>query len=123
MNRPRAGLLLQSLVYVASGVNHFVHTTVYVGIMPDHYSDPRLLVQLSGIAEIAGGVGLLLPATRRVAAGGLAAMLVVFLDVHLYMVRHPERFPGVPRWVLWARVPLQFGLIAWAGWYAQKRQR
>lgn len=117
MRRIQVGLFLQSLLYVASGINHFVHTPFYVHIMPDHYSDPAMWVQGTGVAEIAGGLGLLVPKTRRVAAGGLAALLIVFFDVHIFMLQHPERFPEAPRWLLWARIPLQFVLIGWAGKY------
>lgn len=87
--------------------------------MPDHYSHPDALIALSGLAEILGGVGLLFPATRRTSAVGIALMLLVFLDVHQFMLRHPERFPEVPEWALWARLPLQFVLIAWALHYAR----
>ncbi len=122
MGKWRAGLLLQSLVYVASGINHFVHTPFYLHIMPDHYRDPELWVRLTGVAECAGGLGLLVPGTRRVAAGGIAFMLVVFFDVHVSMLRHPERFPEVPLTLLWARIPLQFALIAWAWHYARQEE-
>ena len=118
----RIGLLAQSLFYVAGGINHFWHKGFYLHIMPDHYSHPETLVKLSGAAEILGGVGLLMPSTRRFSAIGLATMLVVFLDVHQFMVRHPERFREVPEWVLWARIPLQFVLIAWALNYARKER-
>jgi uncharacterized membrane protein len=77
-------------------------------------------VQLSGIAEIAGGLGLVLPATRRFSAAGIVAMLVGFLDVHQYMLRHSELFPDVPLWILWARIPLQLVLIAWALDYVRR---
>lgn len=115
---PPASLLLQSLFYITSGANHFWHEDFYVRIMPDHYSHPHTLVQISGVAEIFGGVGLLIPATRRFSAIGLSAMLVVFLDVHQFMLRHPERFPQIPKWALWARFPVQAVLIAWAWHYA-----
>ncbi len=88
--------------------------------MPDHYSHPLALVKLSGVAEILGGLGLLLPATRRFSAVGIALMLVVFFDVHVFMLRHPGRFSEVPEWLLWARIPLQFVLIAWALYYARR---
>ena len=113
----------QSLVYITGGINHFWHESFYVHIMPDHYSDPAALVQLSGVAEILGGIGLLVPATRRASAIGIAAMLVVYLDVHQFMLRHADRFPAVPRWALWARIPLQFMLIAWALNEARARDR
>jgi uncharacterized membrane protein len=120
MRNLKLGLVTQSAFYFLAGINHFWHQPFYVHIMPDHYAHPGLWVQLSGIAEIAGGLGLLLPATRRASAIGIVAMLVAFLDVHQFMLRHFERFPEVPLWALWARIPLQFALIAWALYYARK---
>jgi uncharacterized membrane protein len=120
MRLSKIGLFTQALFYVAGGVNHFWHRPFYVGIMPDHYAHPVALVQLSGVAEILGGVGLAVPFTRRFSAFGIAAMLLVFLDVHIFMLRHPERFPQVPAWVLWGRLPLQAVLIAWALYYARR---
>ena len=121
MPRPPTGIVLQSLLYLGSGVNHFLHQSFYVGIMPDHYSYPDTLVRISGAAEILGGIGLTIPLTRRVSAIGIAAMLVGFLDVHVFMLRHPERFPRIPIPILWGRLPLQALLIAWAWHYGQKR--
>lgn len=115
------GLVAQSLLYVAGGINHFWHSRFYVGIMPPHYRHPLALVQLSGAAEILGGAGLLVPATRRPAAWGIIAMLLVYYDVHVYMVQHPERFSGVPAWALWLRLPLQLVLIYWAYIYTRRQ--
>ena len=120
MRLSRIGLPAQSLFYIAGGLNHFWHRGFYRHIMPDHYSNPDVLVQVSGLAEILGGLGLLLPSTRRSSAIGIALILVIFLDVHVFMLRHPERFHEVPEWALWARIPLQFVLIAWAGAYARR---
>lgn len=117
----RASLPVQAVFYIVSGLNHFWHRPVYVGIMPDHYSQPEKWVELSGVAEILGGVGLAIPATRRVSSVGLSLMLLVFLDVHVFMLRHAERFPNIPKWVLWARLPLQAALIAWALHDGRKR--
>jgi uncharacterized membrane protein len=113
-------LIFQSLFYVAGGINHFWHQSSYLNIMPDHYSHPEALVKISGAAEILGGIGLLVPGARRVSAAGISAMLVVFLDVHLFMLRHQDRFPTVPKWILWARLPLQAVLIAWAWHYTRR---
>lgn len=114
-------LAVQSLFYVAAGVNHFWHSRVYVAVMPDHYSHPHGLVLLSGAVEIVLGLGLMLKQTRRVSAFGLVGMLVVYFDVHVFMLSHPQRFPAIPYWVLEGRIPLQFLLIGWAAMYAGKR--
>jgi uncharacterized membrane protein len=123
MRASPTSLIAQSIFYIVGGINHFWHKDFYMHIMPDHYGHPDALVQLSGSAEICGGLGLLAPATRRTSAFGITTMLLAFLDVHQYMLRHAERFPEAPNWVLWARIPLQFVLIAWALHYARSRQK
>ncbi len=115
----RAGLVVQSLFYVAAGINHFWHTRMYASIMPPHYAHPVALVQWSGVAEILGGVGLLVPVSRRFSAWGILAMLAVYYDVHIFMVSHADRFAAVPVWVLYARLPLQLVLMAWAWIYTR----
>ena len=110
----RAGLVTQSLLYVAGGVAHFALTPVYDAIMPPHYPDPAAWVRFTGAAEIAGGLGLLLPPTRRAAAWGLILMLIGYFDVHFYMLQNSGRFAPIPKWALEARIPLQLVLIAWA---------
>ncbi len=122
MHIAKVSLIVESLFYVAAGSNHFVHPAFYIHIMPDHYSNPATWVALSGAAEIAGGLGLLFPVARRAAAIGIAAMLVVFLDVHVFMLLHPERFAGFPEWGLWLRLPMQGLLIGWALIYARRKQ-
>ena len=115
-----AGLVTQSLVYIAGGINHFAMRRLYMAIMPAHYSHAPGWVELTGVAEIAGGLGLLLPATRRPAAWGIIAMLLVYFDVHFFMLQHAGRFAPIPKWALEARIPLQFVLIAWAYVYTRK---
>jgi uncharacterized membrane protein len=115
-------LRVQSAFYVLAGLNHFWHREFYERVMPDHFQHPAALVYASGVAEVLGGVGLLLPQTRRFSAAGLCLMLVVFLDVHWFMAAHPDRFPELPRWLLIARIPMQFLLIGWALQYARAEQ-
>jgi uncharacterized membrane protein len=114
MGLRRVSLVAQSLFYMAGGVNHFWHESIYRRIMPGHYTHPDGWVLLTGAAEILGGIGLLHPRTRRAAAAGIALMLVGYFDVHIFMLRHRERFPDVPHWALVGRIGLQFLLIAWA---------
>ena len=115
----RVGRVVMGMLYVVAGVGHFVVTRAYVRLMPDYLPAHRELVLLSGAAEIAGGLGLLVPPTRRAAAWGIILLLLAIWPVHLWMIEHPGRFPGVPLWVLWIRLPLQLPLIWWAWQYAK----
>ncbi len=76
---------------------------------------------MSGAAEIAGGAGLLLTATRRAAAYGLALLLVAVFPANIYMAVEHVNFPGLAgeAWVQWLRLPLQIPMILWVLYYAK----
>jgi len=112
-----------SVLYIAAGAGHFIVTRAYMRIMPDYLPAHRELVLLSGAAEIAGGLGLLIPPARRTAAWGIILLLIAVLPANLWMVQHPERYPNVPLWVSWLRLPLQLALIAWAWQYTKPEAR
>ena len=106
--------------FLAAGANHFAMPRTYERIVPPRLSARRRsLVQISGVAELAGGVGVLLPRTRRAAGLGLIALLAAVFPANLYMAREPERFRRIPRWALLARLPLQ-PLMMWWAWRATR---
>jgi uncharacterized membrane protein len=106
---------------VGAGLNHFVDPATYEAIMPAALPAPTFLVYASGVAEIAGGLGLILPATRRWAAWGLVALLLAVFPANINMAVNDLPLGGrdVPTWALWARLPLQLGFLAWAFWYTR----
>ena len=66
------------------------------------------------LTELAGGTGILIPATRNAAGIGLIALLVAVWPANWYMALAADRFSAVgPAWALWLRVPLQLPLIWW----------
>jgi uncharacterized membrane protein len=106
--------------FVASGINHFVSPRFYRAIVPPSLQhDAKRLVEVSGVAEVLGGVGVLLPRTRRLSGVSLIALLLAVFPANLYMASAPERFKRVPRWALYARLPLQPLMIWWA-WRATR---
>jgi uncharacterized membrane protein len=113
------------LTYVLAGVLHFVAPTVYEQVVPPQFPTPRTLVYLSGIAEVGLGLGVLFERTRNASAWGLVALLVAVFPANVYMAVAdnlelegvPERFSDPSDAALWARLPLQAVLIAWAWWY------
>ena len=114
---------LMAALYIVAGTLHFIVPAAYVRIMPPLLPSPVLLVYLSGAFEVLGGLGLLLPATRRAAAWGLIALLVAVLPANVHMALYHAHWPGIPQWLLWARLPLQLPLIAWAWLYTRKPLR
>lgn len=120
MRRLRRGFkYLMAVFYVLAGVNHFLNPAVYLKIMPPYLPWPRFLVEVSGVFEIALGVLLLVPRCTRWAAWGLIALLIAVFPANLHMAVHPELYPEIPAAALWARLPLQAVLIAWAWVYTR----
>lgn len=103
-------------VMTLAGVMHFVSPRGYVKIMPKWLPAPAALVAISGVFEILGGVGLLVPATQRFAAWGLIALFVAVFPANVNMAIHriPLGKQPMPTWALWARLPLQAVFIGWA---------
>ncbi len=111
----RAGRGLLAAFFVSAGVNHFVNPRSYEAIVPPSLQEHKQrVVALSGIAEILGGLAVLVPSTRRLAGAYLIALLAAVFPANLYMAREPERFGKVPRWALYVRLPLQPLMMLWA---------
>ena len=103
------------LLYVVAGVNHFRVPRVYERMMPPWLPAHRELVLLSGAFEVLLGVGVVVPATRTLAAYGVIALLLAVFPANVQMFREPEKWAKVPRWLLVLRLPLQ-GLLVWWAW-------
>ena len=104
-------------VMTLAGVNHFLNPGFYERIVPPALPATDALVYASGVAEIAGALGTMHPRTRRRAGWFLIFTLIAVYPANIYMVVEAERFADIPRWALWARLPLQFLFVYWV-WVA-----
>ncbi len=107
--------------FIFAGVLHFINPQTYVGMMPPYLPFHLELVYLSGVFEIAGGLGVFHPKTQRLAGLGLIALLVAVFPANLHMAIHQVQIEGLPGspFALWARLPFQLVFIAWAWWATQ----
>ena len=112
--------LLMAAFYIAAGAAHFQFTHTYESIMPDYLPAHHELVLISGAAEIAGGLGILIPQTRRSAAWGLIILLIAVMPANIWMAQHSGRYTAIPLWAIWLRLPLQLPLIWWAYIYTRR---
>jgi uncharacterized membrane protein len=124
IRRPRRGSRLLGLAFVAAGLNHFLIPRPYRQIVPpwtSRWAGADTIVAVSGVAEVAGGLGVLAPFTRRVSGLWLIALLAAVFPANLHMALNPEEFRRIPRWALYARLPLQ-PLAMWWAWRATRPQ-
>lgn len=113
--------------YALFGVFHLVAVHSFLPIMPSWVPAPALIIQLTGIAEIAGGLGLLIPRLRKWAGLGLALYAIGVFPANLHHAFGGVHVPGLPDswWYHGPRLLMQPVLVAlalWAGGWLTPRQ-
>lgn len=112
MTGRRSALALAALLLVM-GFLHLVVPRPFARLVPASLGPARFWVAVSGVAEIASGVALLRPSTRRVGGWAAAATLIAVFPGNVKMALDA----GPPSWwraALWLRLPLQIPLVVWA---------
>ena len=113
--RVTTSLVLLAVLFVIAGIMHFIIPGQYARIIPKWLPAPMALVLISGVFEIAGGVGVLIPTTRVAAGWGLVALLVAVFPANVQMLlsaMHAHASRGFVL-LLIARLPLQPLLMYW----------
>jgi uncharacterized membrane protein len=105
--------------FTFAGTMHFVIPRRYEATVPEYVRiSPRKAVLYSGIGEIAGGLAVIPAPTRRLARWWLITLLLAVFPANVHMAVNPEQIKGLdldrmPRWALWARLPVQAVFIVW----------
>lgn len=108
-------IVLIAAIFVGGGVLHLVKPEAYLRMMPPWLPAAMALVLISGVFEIVGGVGVLVPATRVAAGWGLIALLVAVFPANVQMLLNARATHASALWMsgLVARLPLQAVMIYW----------
>jgi len=114
--RCNVALGILSLFFVLAGANHFLNPGPYLRMMPSYLPWHQGLIIVSGIAEIVGGLAILVPKLRPLAGWSLIVLLVAVFPANVQVALHGWEGAQIPQWTLWARLPLQGVLIAWVYW-------
>ena len=113
MNFRNLSRYLLAAFFIVAGANHFRDPATYLSMMPPWLPGHEALNFISGAAEVAGGIGLLVSRTRNAAAIGLILLLIAIFpaNIHIALIGWPGM--NIPHWVLWARLPFQLLFIGW----------
>lgn len=107
------GRIAAALGFVLAGLLHFLAPETYLRLMPPYVPAPLAMVYASGALEILGGLGLLVPRTRRAAAWGLTALLLAVFPANIHVALSRISVEGMPPWYGWLRLPFQAIYIWW----------
>ncbi|MFM0593799.1 MULTISPECIES: DoxX family protein [Paraburkholderia] len=119
----KLGLAFVFLWFFIGGIAHFAATDLEMRIVPPWLPEPRLMVLVSGVFELLGAIGVLMPRTRQVAGYGLMLLTIAVTPANIYMWQQASQFPAIPYWALTLRLPLQVALLACIGWSTRDVRR
>lgn len=110
-----------ALMFAFTAVSHFHPRTRpdLVRMVPAGLPSPGLLVSLTGVLELIGALGLLMPVLVRPAAYALIALLVALFPANVNAARKQLIVAGRPATPLIVRLPLQVFWIACLWWVAR----
>jgi uncharacterized membrane protein len=104
------------LWFFVGGIAHFAFTQREMEIVPPLFPAHRALVLISGIFELLGAAGLLLPRMRPAAGWGLIALTFAVTPANVFMWQHADKYPMAPYWALTLRLPFQLVLLFLIYW-------
>lgn len=119
---PSIPVLIIAGFFLIAGILHFVLLDFFASIVPPYFNNPAALVKISGVFEILGGLGMLIPRTRRWAGLGLIMLCIAVLPANVHMAMNPDQFSQIPQVLLYLRLPLQ-ALLIWFIWRASQNPR
>lgn len=90
-----------------------------VRMTPSWVPNPGAVVAFTGICEILGAVGLLIPKLQRFAGLALIVLFVCLLPANIHAARAGLTLQGKPVTPLWLRVPMQLVFIGLTWWSTQ----
>jgi uncharacterized membrane protein len=117
-----ASRLLLAALFLAAGTLHLANPQLFLPIMPPWIPWHLFCILASGVFELLGGLGLLIPrpGVQKLAGTGLLLLLLAVFPAKIYMAVEHIQVHGIPSqpWMAWARLPLQPLLMLWIWWAA-----
>lgn len=116
----RYSRMLWTLLLCSAAIAHFTHREFFVAYYPSYLPWPDVAIPATAVIEVVLAILLWLPSTVRWSWALIAALMLCYLPVHLYVVTHysvvAHPSPAVPLWAGWVRLILHVPLIVWPVW-------
>ena len=118
-----AGAIGLGLLFIFTGIGHFIQTNPMAQMLPTWVPERTLLVYLTGVLEFVIAVGFFIPPLRRLTGWLAAVVLVLFFPVNVYAAIHHVPMGGHawgPLYLL-IRAPLQAVILCWVYWFILRK--
>ena len=109
------------IMFLFTGISHFTSMKYdFAAMIPAPLPDDLWVIYLSGVLEIAGAIGLLIPRTRKVAGICLVLLLVALFPANVNAALNEIPLRGEAPTPLWLRAPMQLLFIGMVWWTSIK---
>jgi uncharacterized membrane protein len=106
-----------ALMFLFTSTAHFTKIRHDLArMMPKAFSNPMTLVYFTGVCEILGAIGILIPRTRALAGFCLCVFLLAVLPANIKAARESLTIAGRPATTLWLRIPMQILFLVLISW-------
>jgi len=122
-NTRAAAAIGLGILFVFTGIGHFIQTGPMAQMLPPWVPERVLLVYLTGILEFAIALGFFIPASRYLTGWVAAAVLILFFPANIYSAINTIPMGG-HEWgpvYLLVRAPLQIIIVFWVCWFTIRR--
>ena len=109
------------IMFLFTGASHFTSLKYdFAAMIPAPLPNDLWVIYLSGVLEIAGAIGLLIPRTRKLAGICLVLLLVALFPANVYAALNEIPLRGEAPTPLWLRGPIQLLFIGMVWWTSIK---
>jgi uncharacterized membrane protein len=105
------------IMFLFTGVSHFTSMKYdFAAMIPAPLPNELWVIYLTGVLEIAGAIGLLIPRTRKLAGVCLVLLLIALFPANVYAALNEIPLRGEAPTPLWLRGPMQLLYIGMVWW-------
>jgi uncharacterized membrane protein len=115
-------LVVMTVFYIVTGVNHFINPQFYKSVMPAWVPFHDTVIIISGIFEILFALLLIFQSTRRIGAWSIIVLLIAVFPANIQAVVNNIDNDSPLLWMSVLRLPLQVVLILWAYTFAKREK-
>jgi len=122
INYALSGRIAMTAMLAFTAIGHFAFRKGMTMMIPDFIAYKNSIIVLTGLIEIAAGVGLLIPSLQQLTSWLLIIFFILILPANIYTAMRnidyqKGTFDGPGLRYLWLRIPLQVFFILWVLWF------
>lgn len=119
LSRSLRGRMSLAIFFVFTGVSHFLMPEEMAQMLPEFIPWRVEIIYVTGILEVAGGIGLLIPGLEKLAALSLILFLIGVLPSNIYAALNHVEFGAHSEGPIYLllRIPFQLFLMGWAYYF------